>query len=258
MSESDHILRTSKLVRISSRDRSPGSKGQYDFITNFNDSFLHNVKRVLVKAIVCPNTSYNVNEFNNELVYNAGPGDETIIITPGQHSLTDLLDELVTAFAAEAVPQTMTYSVNTRTSRITMTFTNALVLKSGDNGSTMMTLLGGSKDTDTASQVSHLMPLTFDLTGLKKVYIGSNTLTTGTSMSSSNKQHKKIFTSIPITVPYGSIEKRTLSEYHTSDQITHSVPFNISTIDITLYDENLNLVDLNGIDFYMVLVALKD
>lgn len=256
--EEKQILRESKLVRISSRDRDGDSQGQYNFKVSFNDYFLNNVRRVLVKEIVVPNTAYNVNSNTNTLVYEAAAGDQTITVTPGQYTLTELLDELVTQFAAETPAQTMTYTVNSITDKLNITFTNSISLKGSALGTTMSYLLGLNPSINTASQLSHDLPNSFDMSGLKTIHVGSHRLTTGTSMSSSDKSHVKIFTSIPITVGYGQWEKRIITEYHTSDQITHSVPFNISNIDITLYDENLNIVDLNGLDVYITLIALKD
>ena len=83
-------------------------------------------------------------------------------------------------------------------------------------------------------------------------------MTRGTTMTSSDKSHKKIFTEVPITVPYGTTEHRVLNDLHSIDQTSHSVPFNLSQLDLTFYDQNLNVVDLNGLDIQVVFVAFMD
>jgi hypothetical protein len=198
---------------------------------------------------------YNVNSYNNVLFYDAGL---SVTVPQAQYTVTEFMDELIVQFAAEAPAITMTYTIDLATSKIEMTFTAPIILQGSSAGTTMACLIGLDGSADTASLAVQTMPNHYDFSGLKKVYIGSNTLTTGTSMSSSSKEHYKIFTEIPIIVPYGQSEKRTLTDLHTIDQVTHSVPFNISNIDITLYDQDLNVAELNGLDIYIVLVALAD
>ena len=245
MSE-ERKLRDSKLVRIDSKDRDIGSQSQYNFKVSTNDFQLHNVKRVLLKSVLFPNTQYNVTPFNNMLIYDLG----AVTVPKGQYSLIELLDELIVQFAAEGPAVVMTYVINTITNKITFTFGGALILT---GASPMSKLIGLDPQVDTASLTVHIMPNTFNVSGLQKVYIGSHTMTRGTTMTSSDKSHIKVFTEIPIRVNYGSVEHRTLNDLHSIDESTHSIPFNLSQIDITLYDQDLNVIDLNGLDTQIVL-----
>lgn len=248
-----HSLRTSKLVRIDSKDRSPSSNSQYDMNVDFNDYMLHQIKRVLLKSVYIPNTMYNVNQYNNKLVYDAGGGDVTITVPVGQYSITQLMDYLVAQFILGPY-STVTYVNDLMTNKLQITFDANVILRSS---STISRVLGMDTENDTANLTVHSLPNIYNLSGLQKVYIGSHTIAKGTTMSSSDKAHIKIFTEIPITVSYGAIEHRVLDMLEITDEVTHSIPFNISSIDITLYDQDLNILDLNGLDYQIVLKVFQ-
>lgn len=247
--ENDKYMRQSMLVRIDSKDRSTGSASPYEMRVNLNDYMLHNIRRILLKSVFLPNTQYNINANNNQLTYDAGAGDKTITIPVGQYTVTELLDEMIVQFAAEAPAITMTYVVNSVTKKIQLTFGGTTILRA----SSIIAKIIGMGDADTANLTVHNLPNMYNLSGLQKVYIGSNTIAKGTTMSSSDKSHISVFTEIPITVDFGEIQHRVLSDLHSIDEVTHSVPFNISDVDITLYDQDLNVVDLNGLDYQIVL-----
>lgn len=250
----DWILRESKLVRIDSKDRSAGSNSRYDFTSCLNDYMLHNIRRVLLKSVFIPNTQYNINAYNNQLTYDAGAGDKTITIPVGQYNITELMDEMIVQFAAETPAITMTYVVGSITKKLQLTFGGTTILRAE---SLISKYIGMDEEKDTANLTVHNLPNVYNLSGLQKVYIGSHSVAKGTTMSSSDKSHIKVFTEIPITVNFGEVEHRVLSDMHSIDEVTHSVPFNISNMDVTLYDENLNIVDLNGLDFQIVLKVFK-
>ena len=252
-----HQLRTSKLVRISSRDKDPESTSKYDLHVSFNDYMLHQARRVLLKSIHIPNTAYNVNKHNNTIVYDTGFGNIGFKVTPGQYNLTELADQLIVQFATQPVPVTLTYTIDTAQTKLILTFAGGITVSTEGsiNG-----ILGLDTDTDSVfpAGISTILPNIFDLSGLKKVFIGSHALAKGTTMTSSNKIHKNIFTEIPIEVTYGSIQHRTLSDLHTSDEVTHSTPFSVSNMDITLYDQDLNILDLNGRDWQLILKVFSE
>lgn len=248
-----HSLRTSKLIRIDSKDRSPSSNSQYDMTVDFNDYMLHQIKRVILKSVYMPNTMYNINQYNNTLIYDVGGGDVTMTIPEGQYNITELMDNIVAQFIAGPFT-VVTYVNDTSTNKVSITFDANVILRAS---STIARVIGLDPDTDTANLSVHNLPNIYNLSGLQKVYIGSHTIAKGTTMSSSDKSHIKIFTEIPITVPYGGVEHRVLDILESTDEVTHSVPFNISSIDITLYDQDLNIVDLNGLDYQIVLKVFQ-
>ena len=244
-----HSLQTSKLIRIDSKDKSITSHSQYDMEIDFNDYMLHQIKRVILKSVYIPNTMYNVNQYNNQLVYDAGAGNVIITVPVGQYSITQLMDYLVAQFILGPYG-TVTYVNNLMTNKLELTFDANIILRSS---STISEVLGMDSYVDTSNLSVHSLPHIYNLSGLLKVYIGSHTIAKGTTMSSSDKTHLNIFTEIPMRVSYGAIEHRVLDVLESTDEVTHSIPFNMSSIDITLYDQNLNIVDLNGLEYQIVL-----
>jgi hypothetical protein len=211
------------------------------------------VKRVLLKSVFIPNTSYNVNQYNNQFTYDQGGGDKTVTVPPGQYSATGFLDSLVAELAAEVPAVTLTYAINTTTNKITLTFANPTIIR---GSSTSAYVIGLDPEVDTASLTVHPSPYVLDFSGLKKVYIGSHTMSKGTTMSSSDKNHIKIFTEIDIDQAYGKVVHRVLDNLDSIDEATHSIPFNVSSLDLTLYDEDLNPLDLNGHHVQLVLKCI--
>ena len=235
MNENNRSLRSTKLMRISSLDRNDKkTDNQYDFSVSFNDSDLSQVKRVVLKSVIIPNTSYNINTTNNTIFYDSS----SLTLPVGQYTLSTLITAIENAFSAINV---LTITQDALTQKLTFTFTSNIVLQST---STMKYVIGFN-DTMTSNTV-HVMPNLPDLTGLKKVFIKSSALSNMTSMSDSSKKHYNIFSEVDITVPFGFVEHRVLSDLHSSDELTFSQPKNISTIDIKLYDQHLNNLDLNG------------
>lgn len=254
-------LRSSKLVRIDSSERNIGSVSQYDFEVSLNDFTLHNIKRILLKSVSIPNTQYNINSFNNIFTYYDGTANRTLTVPLGQYSITGLMDELIVLFAAAAIPITMSYVIAALTDKITMTVAPAITILGGpviDENTTISRQLGLDPRLNTASATVHIFPNVHNLAGLLKVYIGSHTITRGTAMTSSDKSHVDVFTEIPIRVPYGEVEHRVLDQLHSIDESTHSMPFNLSHIDIKFYDQNMNILELNGLDVQIVLKVFED
>lgn len=241
----------SKLVRISSRDREGHSKSRYNFKTSFNDYMLHNIRRVILKSVIIPNTQYNVTSHTNILWYNAPSltNSQAIIqIIPGQYTAIQFFDLLVSQFSLDGV--TMAYTLNQNTGKATLTFNTPIILY-GDI-STMNTIIGLGDETITAS-TNISLPNIVNFSGLQKVYIGSHTLTRGITMTSSNKNHIKVFTEIPIQVPFGGTEHRTIEDITSLDESTLSTAINLSSIDLTFYDQDLNELELNGSDVQVIL-----
>lgn len=245
-------LRTSKLVRVSSIDRDEDSSSRYDLHVSFNDYALHQVRRVILKSLTIPNTYYNINRHNNEFVYDLGFGPIGFKVGVGQYTLTELADELVALFASQPVPVVMTYTIDSVKTKLELTFSADIEIT---NDGTINSVLGLESDVSTmfVAASPQTLPNIFNLSGLRKVFIGSHTLALGTTMTSSDGRNINIFTEAEIDVAYGGIQHRTLSDLHTSDEITHSTPFNISNMDVTLYDQDLNVLDLNGREWSMVL-----
>lgn len=243
MNETNKTLRSSKLVRISSLDRDDAkTSNQYDFKISFNDSDLNQVKRVVLKSVIIPNSYHNVNSTNNVIDYDGG---SSITLDIGQYSLSELITEIESKFSAINI---LTITQDAKTKKLSFAFTSPIIL---DDTSTAKRLLGW-EDTQ-ASSATHNLPNLPDLSGLKKVFIKSNKLSNATSMADSSKKKYNIFTEIDITVPFGFIEHRVMEHLQNQDELTFSQPKSITNIDIKLFDQHLNELDLNGHHFEIIL-----
>jgi hypothetical protein len=248
MDLNNQAIRESRLLRIDSRDRNSGTPTNFN--SHLNDYLLHNIQRVLLKSVFIPNTAYNVSIYKNTLVYDAGSGQQTLTVPIGQYNLTELMDELISLFALAIPAVTLSYSYDTKTSKLLLNTIPATILYGAE--STISDLLGMGNQTLGLSGV-HALPNVINLSGLQKVYIGSHTMAKGTTMTSTDERHIKIFTEIPITVPYGAIQHRVLDSINSIDETSHSIPFNVSSPDITLFDQDLNVLELNGSEWQIVL-----
>jgi len=220
------------------------------------------ISKVMVLSVTVPNTEYNVNTKNNTLNYDAGAGNVQVSITVGQYtSLSDVLDALAVSILVNGI--VMTHSIDTLTSKATLTFDTALIIRRGSGigvdeaDESSISHVIGAGDLDTASLLVHIMPDLPDLSGLKKVYICSHTLSSSTQMISSDDRHSNAFAEINITEPFGFYCHRHLDDLNTSSELTLSMPGNISTVDIQLLDQKLRPVDLNGHDVYLTLKVFQ-
>jgi len=263
---SHSILRKSKLLRISSKDRlNPTNENRYDFEVGLDDYFLHQVKKVVVKSIIIPNTSYNITDKNNKLIIDYNGVIKLIALQTGQYTSFELEDAIITAFALIGV--TLTIAENQYTKVYELTFDQVTSIISITNSlntygqlGTLHRVLGlDVLDTnDTPSGLTYTAPHLRDLSGLKKVYIGSNTLGNTTSLISSDKTKRNIFTEVDIEAKWGYIEHRVIDDLNNIDEHTYYAPKDISVIDISLYDQNLEPLDLNGHEFELVLKIFGD
>jgi hypothetical protein len=243
-------LRKARLLRISSRDRLNKTEDNiYDFNLNFNDYGLHQVNKIIVKSVMIPNTEYNVNENNNEILFNYnGTGDLGFKLPIGQYDSASFITALEASFLGVGI--TVVVSQNSLTRKWVLTFDNPIVLYGRQEGSRLARVVGYEFTTDNLNV--HPMPYLRDLVGLKKVFIGSNKLSNTTALISSDNRKVNVLTEVDITVPFGVVEHRVIDELQTTDEVQFPQPRNISDVDIVLYDDHLNVVDLNGHHFEIV------
>jgi hypothetical protein len=241
----------SRLLRISSKDRSPNSKSQYDIIYDTNDNDLHQIKKILLKSAIIPNTQYNVNTYNDEFKFEYNGGDLTFTIPQGQYDVNDLIAELTSQIDALITPQTISINQTALTQKLTFTLSaGTMKLYNEEDGNSMGGILGINVSSSVAS-ISQTADSLTSMEGLKNVYISSKTLSNHSAMIDTDKSKQNIFCDVPIRAPFGSIA--TLEEDENSmDYTVFHTKKNISSIDVTLLDENNNVLDLNGSDWVLI------
>ena len=241
----------SRLVRISSKDRSQTSNSRYDIVYDTNDYDLQLIKKVVLKSAIIPNTMYNVNTYNNVFKFDYNGGDQQFTVPVGQYDINDIIGELTTQIDAIITPQTVSIVQTALTQKLTFTLSaGTLILYNEDDGNLLGGVLG-INETSSAPAISQTADSLTSLEGLKNVYIASKTLSNHTAMITRNKSKQNIFCNIPITATFGSISTVEEDE-STLDYTNFHNKKNISSIDIKLLDENNNVLDLNGSDWILI------
>jgi hypothetical protein len=239
-------LPDSRLVRISSKDRSIESVSKYDIVFRPDDRDLHQIKKIALKGAEIPNTQYNIHSDNNLLYFpNSLSGTTDFTIPVGQYTTSTLITEIQSQIAGLVITQ------DTLTQKLTFTHaTQTFDIVSNTTTNPMARTLGFL--TDASGVGSHVCTGLPNLTGLKTVYIASHTLCSNTAMCTNDKLKQHVFCSIPITVPFG--ETQVIDEdSSTFDFSVFHDRKNIAEIRIKLLDEENHVLELNGLDWYIIL-----
>jgi hypothetical protein len=212
-----------------------------------NDSDLHQIKKVVLKSAIIPNTMYNINKHNNRLhLPNTLESDTDYTIPEGQYTTQSLITAL------EAILPSMVITQDELTQKLTFTMTGGQFSVFSDKGvNPMCDVLGMLTATSSMVGVYTCEALP-DLAGLNNIYISSQTLSNHSAMIASEKLKKDIFCNIPMDVPFG-VTKVSDEDETSLDYSVFSSRKNISSIDITLLDENNNELDLQGADWIIIL-----
>lgn len=240
-----------KLIRISSEDRlTDSSSSSSNFKVAFpNVQALSRCVSVILKHASFPNTVYNIKSTNNTFKYNDG-ADQTLVIPVGFYSVSQLLTYLGT------YGPPILYTQDPASYKIL--FDNAVaptnyIIYDSANGSTIAPLLGITSNLNIPIGGSAYAQNLPSLEGLKHLYVGSKALSKGNNMIFGNaRQEVDILAMLPVTEPFGSIV-----HYETPHENLEIVNFdgetNIQNIDITLYNGEGDIIDLNGGFFHMIL-----
>lgn len=237
---------SSRLLRVSSKNRASNSVSRYNVKYNTNDRDLHNVKRIALKSAIIPNTQYNINSNNNTFYMVNTISGPTYTIPVGQYTITTLMAAIQSAVGGGF---TLTQDATTQLLTFTAGGVDTLTMTSDPSTNPMAPILGIT--TDSGAVASYTTPSLPDLRGLTSIYVASQALTNHTSMSDSAKNKQNIFCTIPVNVEFGG--SVSLEEDETTlDYVIFDSHKNISTIDINLMDEDLNTLELNGLDWTLV------
>jgi hypothetical protein len=118
-----------------------------------------------------------------------------------------------------------------------------------ESTSSMKDILGIENDFQCSANITSVLPFPLNLLGVKKISIKSNSLAI-TSYSSVNFSTSNTLTTIPVDQPAFNM----ISYVNQSDLNTNILQARtLNTIDITLVDENNNLLDFNNCDWSITL-----
>jgi len=163
--------------------------------------------------------------------------------------MTQLISTLVNSPVALAVG--MSIIVDPITKRLEFNFMSAVTLLSLAQGNKMATILGLSQGSSIPvnNWLARNLP---NLIGLENIYISCTELSGGDHMIDSVLGQLNIFTHVPVMVPFG-----TLQHYASPDQDLDMLLFpadrNLDNLTIKLYDDRGKILDLQGLDWQMIL-----
>jgi hypothetical protein len=244
------MLTNSRLLRISSKDRSPQSNSRYDIEFNTNDNDLHQIKRITLKSVVIPNTQYNINKYNNTLYFPTSHTATTdYVIKQGQYTTSELITAINTAVNAVISPAVLQITQDLADQKLTFTLSAGTMDIHDDTQNRMAKVLGIDTGLNGVSvYVCDHLP---NLSGLGHIYISSQALSNHTQMISHDKQKQNVFADVTMKVGFGQ-SQYTDEDSNSLDYVVFPGLKNISRLDIKLMDENNNELDLNGRDWTII------
>ncbi len=261
-------MSNSLLLVVDSKDRTTNSNSTSDFSLNYsNNTTLTRIKSFFVKSFSCPNVEYNIHgtyslEAANNLLYieTSGGGLQPVItITPGNYTIAQLITAITGSATGVAVGLGITQSATTGKLTFTATAPGGIKIYSvtSSPSSTLSPNLGVTTQTAafSASIVADGLPF---LAGNQNIYISSIKLSGGNScLVDSRIGNLQVITTIPVDVAYGSYIHYETQQYE-ADMIEANGYFNLTNIDIKLYGDYGQLLDLQGLPCVLILKCYYD
>lgn len=247
------------FVVINSKDRTSDSRSSTDFTYSIGQSL--EVSSVAIKSVSIPVLQYNVNSKNNTLrIQVLGQATPFVVqISEGQYDITAFTTALQTAIQSAISDATFTITQDSLTSKLLLKSTvNSFYISVNSVTSPLSSLLGFDyiKNELVVYQQQWIPPFIPRLGGLKNYYLLSRVLSQGFNGLFSGGEQLSLLTNIPITVPYGFTQQY---EPFNLNVKTYNRPQNIQWIDVSIVDEEQNVVELNGGEIEIVVkVYTKD
>lgn len=198
---------------------------------------------VSVQSATIPYSFYNVDYFNDKLVYNVNGGSNiTINIPQGNYNTTTLRNYLLSVMTGF----TITYSsLNNQ-----FTFTHSTYDFSFKSSSTCMEILGFDEHTNYNSTSRVLTSEnSINLFTIRNIYIQSNNLILN-NINNSTPNNCTILSSIPLTSGQLSV-----INYNNMNNVRSRVDNirNFTQLHVSLTDQDGDILDLNGCHFSLTL-----
>jgi hypothetical protein len=253
-----------KLIRINSEERkNPLTTSSNSFSVNFGNKGvgLLDINRIVIKHISIPNVQYNIrpasglNPVGNVFTYNNG-GLVSITLTTGQYDINSLMAAINAD--AQAVADGLVLTQNAITKKIQFASTTPITYLSQANGNSMAKVLGITANSS-AGVVTFTAQGLPDLSTHPNLYIASAAISDGANMVSPTLGSIPVCAVVPLDKPWGDIVNYSTQQEHLDD--IHYISFangkSLQEIDLSVYDGDANLVDLQGLDWTIVIRAYK-
>lgn len=251
-----------KLIRINSEERTIMDHSSNNFTVNFgNSNQLADINRIVIKHVSIPNVQYNIrvaaglNPVGNIFTYDNG-ATQNITVTPGFYTYSQLITAITSD--AQALADGLAITLNAITKKFEFTSTTPITYLSQANGNNMAAVMGITAN-------SGALVLAFNAQGLPNlathpnIYIASSAISDGSNMVSPTLGSLPICAVIPIDVAFGGIIQYTSQQEHLDDihYISYANGKSIQNVDLRVYDGDANLIDLQGLDWTIVIKAYQ-
>jgi hypothetical protein len=236
----------SRLLRLSSEDKSLGTQGAFTVDILSSGGIIDNVKGYLVHSMECANVFPNIPSYANtlSLTKTTGAVVYAVVVPVGYYSLDSFIVVLETAINAVIADTVAIIKTGTApTQKIQMTFTGDTYTLS-ESLSTIADRIGLTADVVAADGVATVMPDIPNLTGETAVYYHSRILAPNNLLEGSGSF--SVVDKLNLDVPYGAT-----AYSHLDNPNTHYkkyFPFEslktLRTIKITLRNRTGQILEL--------------
>lgn len=231
------------------------SKVQYDLRNYINfgqDETIEYVTLSMPYAVIT-NSNYIVNEFNNVLNFTYGGLTTEYRIPEGNYTITSFISQLQ-ATSIPTIYFTITYSTVTNKITITTTTTFQSLYPGSTWGFTSpctCDYIFGFSDSFLTTNTSITMPRSMNFLPIPRFIIHCNLLNNGLMLTTnSNVGACDILGSVPNVAKLNS---QIIYENYGGEFLIKSLTSNVTSIIISITDDNNNLINFNGLASYMVL-----
>jgi len=244
---------TTSFIVINSKYRTNDSRSTTDFTYNIGQAI--EVPSVTIKSVSIPVTQYNIGSYNNKLRISSGGIDYDFVIPEGQYDVTQL-SLVIQGLIQGALGGAVTLSIDPITKKLVLTSTFGLKISVDPVLSSISKYLGLNYQASSYYPAVDSTTINFvnvpELQGSNNYYLASSVLAQGYSSILTDGKLVPIIMPIPIDVEWGQVQN-----YESQDTQLNTKNYvrlqNIQNIDIKIYDDDLNVVDLNGSDIEVVL-----
>ena len=250
---SDNIIREKKIISLNS-----SSATRYLNGTTFLSNLVFDFANVLapddsIVYVECgvgnaeiPCTFYNVDTRNNIFNYVVNATNFSIVVPPGNYNYTSLVTQMLSQFTLNGHTFSMTLNRSSNILTMTLTAGGTWNTLSSSSISSVLGFASNTAYTITANTIT--FPFLFDLLGIKKLKIYSTNISVDSVDSVGNATNNLLCT-ISVNQPGFNM----LIYSNIDGLYSHIRNKYISTIDITITDENGNLVNFNSVGWTMTL-----
>jgi hypothetical protein len=252
------MSRTKERIRavINSKNRlNPNTETSHNFTFSFN-SAASRITEIMIERVEIPFSFYIINSSNNVLTFNNGVN--SITLTPGNYTGTTILTEMIYQLNIAFAGQSPTVTFSSSTYKLTISKSTAFIVDSSNDvpASTASYVLGFHETSSSSTSV--IADSALNISGPNYILITSWYFTKPIQhkMLYSDSTYNSGFWAVPVSASPGDtiIETPAMTIRFNSKSVIKTTDI----IDIQLFDDSGNPLDLNGLDWSMQLILITE